>query len=74
MVKIRDAHSLQGPLPEDGASLLARVPAAQAVSGAQHVAAALDGVEVGVYTLPVGELVEGQSTAVEAMPSTDHKP
>ncbi len=44
MVKIRDAHSLQGPLPEDGASLLARVPAAQAVSGAQNVAAALDAV------------------------------
>ena len=44
MVKIRDAHSLAGPLPEDGASLLARVPAAQGVSGSARVAAALDAV------------------------------
>ena len=44
MVKIRDAHSLEGPLPDDGASLFARVPAAQAVNGAQRVAAALDAV------------------------------
>ncbi len=44
MVKIRDAHSLEGPLPDDGASLLARVPAAQALSGAERVAAALDAV------------------------------
>ena len=44
MVKIRDAHSIEGPLPDDGASLLARVPSAQAVNGAERVAAALDAV------------------------------
>jgi len=42
MVKIRDAHTLAGPLPEDGNSLLARVPAALRVAGAQRVGAALD--------------------------------
>jgi DNA-binding LacI/PurR family transcriptional regulator len=33
----------------------------------------LDGVELGVYALPVGELIEGQSTAVGTMPNVDYR-
>lgn len=42
MVAIRNAHDLRGPLPTDGAALLAQVPQAAAIGGSERVARAFD--------------------------------
>jgi GTP pyrophosphokinase len=42
MVKIREAHSLAGPLPEDGSSLLRRIPGFDSPEPEPRIVAALD--------------------------------
>jgi len=42
MVKIREAHSLAGPLPDDGSSLLRRIPGLGSPEAEPLIAAALD--------------------------------